>query len=84
MAKRPSSRGCASDLIGSLSFTFQGTAKAGSNFLGKIFVERFRFIFSFLRRKNNDLFQFYNSKFIYSLLPDTVKFFFAWRLPFDV
>jgi hypothetical protein len=42
--------------LGSLSFTFAGTA--GSNFLGKIFVERFRFIFSFLRRKNNYVFQF--------------------------
>ena len=31
---------------------------AASNFLGRIFVERFRFIFSFLRRKNNDVFQF--------------------------
>ena len=37
-------------------FTFPGTA--GSNFLGKIFVECFRFIFSFLRRKNNYVFQF--------------------------
>ena len=32
--------------------------RQGSNFLGKIFVERFRFIFSFLRRKNNYVFQF--------------------------
>jgi hypothetical protein len=45
---------------------------AGSNFLGKIFVERFRFIFSFLRRKNNYALQFKNNKFIYSLLPDAV------------
>jgi hypothetical protein len=32
--------------------------KAGPNFLGKIFVERFRFIFSFLRGKNKYVFQF--------------------------
>ena len=49
-----------------------------------MFVERFRFIFSFLRRKNNYVFQFWNSKFIYSLLPDTVKFFFACRLPYSL
>jgi hypothetical protein len=56
-------------LLGSLSFTFPGTANG-------------RFIFSSLRRKNNYVFQFLNSKFTYSLLPDTVIFFFAWRLPF--
>ena len=43
-------------VLGSLSFTFPGTA--GSNFVGKIFVERFRFIFSFLCRKNNRALQF--------------------------
>ena len=31
--------------------------------------ERFRFIFSFLCRKNNHALQFQNSKFVYSLLP---------------
>ena len=36
-------------LLGSLSFTFPGTANSmGSNFLGKSFVERFSFIFSSL------------------------------------
>jgi hypothetical protein len=48
---------------------------AGSNFLGKIVVEHFRFIFSFLRRKNNYEFQFSNSKFIYSLLAEYRKIF---------
>jgi hypothetical protein len=49
---------------------FRERQTAGSNFLGKIFVERFRFIFFFLRRKDNYVFQFKNSKFTYSLLPD--------------
>jgi hypothetical protein len=35
-----------------------GKRHAGSNFRGKIFVERFRFIFSFLCRKNNHALQF--------------------------
>jgi hypothetical protein len=65
-------------ITGSLSFTFPGAA--GSNFLGKI-VERFRFIFSFLHRKNNSYFSLKTAS-LFTLLPDTVKFFFA--LPFDV
>jgi hypothetical protein len=37
---------------------FRERQTAGWNFLGKIFVERFRLIFSFLRRKNNYALQF--------------------------
>jgi hypothetical protein len=47
---------------------------ADLNFLRKMFVKRFRFIFSFLCGKNSHALQFQNSKFIYSLLPDTVIF----------
>ena len=44
--------------IRSLSFTFPGTTNGRFEISWQNFLERLRFIFSFLRRKNNYVFQF--------------------------
>jgi hypothetical protein len=68
-------------ILESLSFTFPGTANGRFKLSWQNFRWRFSFHIFFLVPKEWSCIAVLSSKFICSLLPDTVKFFFAWRLP---